>query len=193
MHSARKPLWAASLIFLVLLSMAAGDRLYAAEEGGKQPVELSLAGGAMTLTAPGDWVKKQPRINFIAYEFALPAAEGDETDGRLTISQAGGSVQVNIDRWISQFKQPEGVKPVIGEQKIAGQTVHTVDLSGTYAEFRGPRVGTVQRENYRMLGAIVVTAEHGQHFIKLYGPRKTVAAHEKEFEKFLGSLKVKEK
>ena len=186
-NSLRRVLSAATVFALLFASSAAAE--------DKKPIDIAIAEGEITLSAPGQWEKKEPRNRIIEVEIAVPAVEGDEVDGRLTIMQAGGSVEDNIGRWIGQFKQPDG-KPtgdraVIDEKEIAGQKVHTVDISGTFADRRGPFAPAVQRENYRMLGAIIVTEDHGQQFIKLYGPRKTIAANEEAFSTFLNSLKVK--
>lgn len=78
--------------------------------------------GAVQLKAPEGWTRKQPRSQFIAAEFALPKAEGDELDGRLTVSLAGGSVADNVKRWRDQFGgKPE--KDQQQEQEIAGLRV----------------------------------------------------------------------
>src|SRR3989304_7642307 len=55
------------------------------DSGG--PVELD----AITLTAPAGWPQMPPSSSFVSAEFALPRAEGDDADGRLTISTAGGA------------------------------------------------------------------------------------------------------
>ena len=165
-----------------------------AEEEAK-PTTFTIADGDISLQAPGSWMKKQPANRIIEVEFAVPKIEGDSSDGRLTIMRAGGSVEDNISRWIGQFKQPDGKstrdRAVVAEEEVDGQTVHMVDISGTYSDRRGPFAPAVERENYRMLAAIVVTKDHGQQFIKLYGPRKTIAANEKAFDDFVKSLKVK--
>jgi hypothetical protein len=163
------------------------------EEAKTQPV--SLADGKLTMTAPADWAVKKPTVNFIEAEFATPAAEGDEIDGRLTIMQAGGGVEANIDRWLGQFTQPDGKstkeRAIIAKQEIAGQEVHTVDISGTFSDRRGPLAPAIERKDYRMLGAIVVTEDLGQYFVKYSGPRKTVAENEAAFGEMLKSIKVK--
>jgi hypothetical protein len=41
-----------------------------------------------------------------------------------------------------------------------------------------------------MLGAIIVTDKVGQYFVKLYGPRKTIAANEKAFLDMIEGLEV---
>jgi hypothetical protein len=169
---------------------------HAADKADAKPTPMSLAGDNVSLTAPADFIAKKPGNNIIAYEFSAPKVEGDERDGRLTVMTASGSVDANIDRWIAQFSQPDG-KPTkdrteIKKETIGGQEVHIVDISGTFSDRPGPFAPGVNREGYRMLGAIIVTADHGQHFLKFYGPAKTIAAHEKAFDALVKSLKVAE-
>ena len=145
--------------------------------------------GAIQLKAPDGWTRKQPRSQFIAAEFALPKAEGDELDGRLTVSLAGGSVEDNVKRWRDQFGgKPE--KDVQQEQEIAGLKVTVVDFIGTFSDQPGPFAPAVERPGYRMLAAIVPVGEQ-LHFIKSYGPQKTMSDHEDAFHAFLQSLQKK--
>ena len=148
--------------------------------------EVDLDG--VRLTAPGNWVRKAPRVEFIRAEFGLPRAEGDGADGRLTVSVAGGSLKDNVDRWRKQFAgKPE--KESQERLKASGVDVTLVDLSGTYNDQQGPFAPATERPGYRMLGAIFDVG--GQlHFIKAYGPAKTMAAHAGEFRAFVESLKL---
>jgi len=149
-----------------------------------------VTAGAIRLTAPDGWVRKQPRSQFVEAEFALPKAEGDAADGRLTISLAGGSVTDNVSRWRDQFGgQPE--KDAQQEMDLAGWKVTVVDFVGTYADQPGPFAPAVERPGYRMLAAIVPVGEQ-LHFIKAYGPQKTMTDHEDAFHAFLRSLKGKQ-
>ncbi|MDX1962915.1 MAG: gluconolactonase [Pirellulales bacterium] len=163
----------------------------------KKGETIALADGQLALVAPADWVRKKPKSNIIEHEFAQPAAEGETIDGRITIMGAGGEVQANIDRWINQFQQPDGSatkeKAKVEKKTIAEMEVHVVDISGTYMDSpAGPFAGgkTVPREDYRMLGAIIIAPKLGNYFIKFYGPAKTVAAGEPGFAKMLETLKV---
>lgn len=157
--------------------------------------EVTISDTKLQLVYPKGWARKQPRSRIVEHEFAAPKAEGDDADARVTIMGAGGGVQANIDRWIDQFKQADGSssrdKAKIEKGNVAGQEVTTVDISGTYKDQPGPFAPAVQRENYRMLGAIIATKENGQYFVKMYGPKKTMAAHEKAFFGFVESLTVK--
>jgi len=77
---------------------------------------------------------------------------------------------------------------MVGKSKVIW-----VDIKGTLLDRAGgPMAGgeVVERENYRMLAAIVQTGEHGQYFIKLYGPSMTVTKNEAAFRGFVESLKV---
>ncbi|MBW3597616.1 MAG: hypothetical protein KY475_10110 [Planctomycetes bacterium] len=156
--------------------------------------KIALADGKLTLVPPAAWERKEPSVRIIEHEFAIPAAEGDDNPGRLTIMGAGGSVEANIDRWIGQFEQPDGAsskdRTKVDKLTVDGQTVHLVDITGTYKDQRGPFAPAVMREDYRMLAAIIATEQSGRYFVKLYGPKKTIAANEKAFRAMVESLDV---
>lgn len=183
----------ASLLVSLLASARADD--------AKHPERISLGEGAVSLPVPQGWVAKQPRVRFIEHEFEVPPAEGDERPARVTMMGAGGSVEANIDRWAAQFSQPDGSstreKLKTKKLKVEGQDVTLVDISGTYDDKPAPQVPGpgVQRENYRMLAAIIQTHEGdrptGNYFIKLYGPAKTVEAQDPKFVKMIEELKTK--
>ncbi len=152
-------------------------------------------GGTFQLQAPANWTSRQPRTRIVEHEFAVPKSDGDEQEGRVTVMGAGGGVEANIDRWIQQFSQPDGSatkdKAKIEKREIAGQKVTFVDLSGTYMDRPAPMAPGVERPHYRMLGAIVETKQNGNHFIKFYGPERTVTANADAFAKMLDSLRQK--
>jgi hypothetical protein len=157
--------------------------------------DMELADGKLVVTTPESWKKKMPRSRIIEHEYEVPAVEGDEQAGRMTVMGAGGSIEDNIGRWVSQFDL-KGGKPKKEETKVAGQKVYLVDISGTYKDTppgAGPFSGAkpILRQNYRMLAAIIATEKDGQHFIKFYGPKATVAKNEEAFKKMIDSLKVK--
>ena len=147
--------------------------------------EVSL--GPARLTASESWLRKQPAQSFILAEFGLPRVEGDPSDGRLTVSSVGGSVEENVKRWRGQF----GGKPQKESQdqvEIAGIQVTLVDFSGTYVDRRGPMTPVVQRPDYRLLGAIL-PIEGRFYFVKCYGPERTMAEHADEFHALVRSLR----
>ncbi len=185
--------------YLTLLSLVLGGfatRCSAADE----PITLELGEeGKLTLQAPADWTKKKPATNIVQYEFAIPKVEGDEADGRVTVMGAGGSVEANIERWIGQFQTAEGKalpkeKARVDKTKVGKFEVHLVDLNGTYKDTAGgPFAGgkTTLRDDYRMLGAIIIGGDQGNYFVKAYGPKKTMDGQEKAFTTMIESLKSK--
>jgi hypothetical protein len=141
------------------------------------------------LAAPAAWKRQQLSSQFVDAEFAIPRAEGDDQDGRLTVSRAGGSMNDNIERWRGQFGgKPE--KESKKEIEAAGFKITVVDYSGEFNDQRGPFAPATKRAGYRMLAAIIPVGDE-LHFVKCTGPEKTVAAHAEEFEAFLKSLQKK--
>ncbi len=161
--------------------------------------KYTIADGKFELTAPGSWLAKEPKVRIIDSEFEVPVAEGDDRPGRVTVMGAGGSIDANIDRWIGQFTQPDGSDSKkatkVKKMTVAGQDVHLVDVSGTYLDKPPFAGGGVERENYRMLAAIVETKQGGKkagnYFIKFIGPAHTVQDNEAGFQKMIESLSAK--
>ncbi len=180
-------------LFLSLAALMFAAAAATAEEGKPQP--FTIADGQLRMVAPENWKTMKPATNIVEHEFAVPASEGDEQPGRLTVMGAGGSVDANIERWYGQFSQPDGSstkdKAKVSKITVAGEEVHLVDISGTFKDQKGPFAPAVEREKYRMLGAILVTKKQGNYFIKLTGPRRTVGDNEEGFDKLVKSLEHK--
>lgn len=166
----------------------------AEEKPAAETRKIALADGKIELLAPEKWQKKQPRTRIVEFEFAATASDGDMIDGRLTVMGAAGGVDANIARWVGQFTQPDGkaTSDVMKSEDIeaGGAKIRLVDLKGTYKDQAGPMSPAVMRENYRMLGAIVITDDLGHYFLKFYGPEKTIGDNEAAFREMLGTLKV---
>ena len=156
------------------------------QENWKNPAEVDL--GQVHFTAPKVWLRKPRKSEFVMAEFALPRAEGDPADGRLTITSAGGTVEDNLNRWRGQFVgKPE--KDTQDSLDVSGNKATLVDFSGTYVVQNMAMGESTKAPNYRMLGAIVDVG--GQlYFVKAYGPAKTMATRADEFRAFVKSLKV---
>jgi hypothetical protein len=183
-------MYAEKLLILAMVLCSVGPAL-----AQDNPAAIELAGGRLELKAPESWVRKAPQTRIVEHEFAVPATNGDKTDGRFTIMAAGGTVDANVDRWYAQFSQPDGGstkdKAKVTKVKTAGLNVHLVDMAGTYKDQRGPVAPAVERPNYRMLAAIIETGGAGNYFLKFYGPEKTVAANEKAFLEMVKGLQKK--
>ena len=176
----------------LLLFVAAGFTHTAIADDG---AALKLADGKMEFTCPAGWKQTKPSSRILDHELAVPAVEGDSNNGRVTLMGAGGSVQANIDRWIGQFSQPDGKSTrkiaVIKEEKIAGQQVHLIDLTGTFKDQRGHVCAGDDAEELPDAGGHRGDRRTGSVLCEVYGPRKTVAANEKAFDQFINSLTLK--
>ena len=162
---------------------------------------IALAAGpvvaaGLTYTAPTGWKSTPTTSSMRTAQFVLPRAAGDAQDAELVVyyfGGSGGTVEANIERWLGQMQQPDG-KPssaVAQRQKrtVNGLAVTLVDVSGTYVAEMTP--GAAERHhspNFRLRAAVIETP-NGPYFIKLTGPAKTIAAHDKVFEQFLSSVK----
>lgn len=169
---------------------AAPDQMSAAAERPKADAESPnvVALDAFQLTAPASWPRKPVSSQFVLAEFALPRAAGDELDGRVTVSTAGGGVEANINRWKGQF-QPEPKSASQEQIEIAGVKATLVDLAGDFNDQRGPFAPGELRKSYRMIATILPVA--GQlYFIKATGPEKTIAANAEAIHAFITSAKT---
>lgn len=165
----------------------AGDAKDKTEADAAVPKELKLEG--VSVFVPQNWKQATPANKIIEAEFALPKAEGDQFDGRLTIMAAGGDTDANIDRWKSEF---------LGQTEIKTETLEVGTLEVTWVDIRGEWRGSASsqvksgpRPDYRMLAVIIPFSEMSSYFYKLTGPRETLAAHEEAFKSFVKSTRVK--
>ena len=156
---------------------------------------IALIAG-LTFTAPATWRSVPTSSSMRVAQYALPHAAGDTEDAEFVVyyfGGSGGTVEANIERWVGQMQQPDG-RPSSAVAKRQSRTVNglkvtLVDVPGTYVAEMTP--GSAQRRNSPNfhLRAAVIETSNGPYFIKLTGPAKTVAASEKQFEAFLGSVK----
>ncbi|MFK7770128.1 MAG: hypothetical protein AB8B55_23160 [Mariniblastus sp.] len=149
--------------------------------------QVKVAEGKIVFDYTNDWEKVKPANRLLETEMKIPRVGADKQDGRLTIMGAGGSVDANIERWEGQFN---GAK---AERFNYPDNVTVVHIAGTFMDAPGgPFSGKpkIERKNYRMLAAIIQTKEHGNYFVKLYGPHATISENESLFSEMIGSMKV---
>lgn len=163
---------------------------------GQTPSEAPNSIAGIAWQVPEGWtVGAQRQMRAATYEIA--AAEGDPEGAECAVfyfgPDQGGSVEANIDRWISQFQQADGgeSKDVAkrGSMEVDGLKCSTVEVTGNYTGAMGPMGGDQSaKENFRMLGAIV-EAPKGAVFFKMYGPDKTVESAHAAFNAMVKSVK----
>ena len=159
-------------------------------------VALLLASG-LTFTTPDGWTSKPSTSSMRVAEFTLPRAAGDADDAQLIVyyfGGSGGSVDANMQRWISQMEQPDGrLSSAVAKKesrKVNGLAVSLVDVSGTYtAEMSPGSASHLNKPHFRMRAGVVETSR-GPYFIKLTGPERTVAKWDAAFTQFVSSFKL---
>src|SRR5439155_19010027 len=98
----------------------------------------------------------------------------------------GGGAQANVDRWLSQFKEPrEKLNSKVDTAKINDRTVTFVQAEGTYMSGMpgGPKT---PQPNTMLLGAILESAK-GNVFVRMTGPARLVKEAQAEFKKMIES------
>ncbi len=148
----------------------------------------SVAG--ISWTVPSGWQAQAPRQMRVA-TYSIPAANPDAETGECAVfyfgSDQGGNVDMNIERWASQFEGSP--KPERSTKNVNGLDVSMVKIGGTFLAPGGPMMQSQgKKEGYRLLGAIVAAPE-GSVFFKFTGPSAVVSKAEKDFNGMIDSIK----
>ncbi|MFQ5651466.1 MAG: hypothetical protein ACE5IY_16145 [bacterium] len=185
------------LVFLIALFFACGQQpSQEAQQPDTSTLEESKTPGELTWQAPAGWIEESPTSTMRKAQYRLPKAEADSEDGSVIIfyfQGQGGSVQANLERWYSQFAQPDG-RPTretadAKTTEVNNLTQTVVDIHGTYLFRPRPMAPTAtEKPNTRML-AVVIETDSGPWFVKFVGPEKTVAKWEDSFRDFLASFR----
>jgi len=156
------------------------------------PVEI----GGLKSTPPANWKDKATTSQLQVKAFTLPGTEGGKDDATLTVyffQGQGGGVEENVKRWKGMFQPPAGKNiddvAKTEELTVGGAKVTVLDVSGTYLFKARPMDTQAEpRPDHRMLAVFFPTAK-GPYYMRLVGPAKTVAAHEKGFLEWLKNFK----
>ncbi len=146
--------------------------------------------------APASWQKVESPSKMRKATFKIPRAAGDSEDAELSVMSAGGSVDMNIERWAGQFGK-KGADVTRTARKVGDLAVTLVEVKGVYAGSGMPGTDPgPPKEGWALLGAIVVgpgasPGPSGTTFFKMTGPEKTVAAAKPDFDKFVGSMRLR--
>lgn len=159
--------------------------------------ELKLAG--LTMTVPDGWVAEQAAPGPMApvAVFSLPKVEGDAADCSVRITffpGMKGKDDINIDRWLNMVTQADGKPHTRETAKLTTTTIDhvrltTVDMSGTVDSGMGG--GEMEMKDSRQIAAIV-DHPRGPHYVKVFGPAKSMEKWAGSIEAFLKSAKAGE-
>jgi len=149
--------------------------------------------GGLSWEAPEAWTSQAKPMR--AANYTVPGADGAEP-GECAVyyfgAGQGGGVEANMERWIGQFRAPDG-GPADALAERSGKTVNGVEvelleLTGTYLfkPFPMARQAT-EKPGYMMLAAIAEGAD-APVFFKLTGPEETVEAARADFDAMIESI-----
>ena len=159
--------------------------------------EKQLVSGEISYSIPAGWQSEKPKSSMRKAQYRIPGFEGaDDAEMNVFVFPGtGGTVQANIDRWISQFKQPDGSdskeKAKLINITVNNMSVTKMYVTGTYLKSSSPMMMGGSKEElpeYAMLAAIVET-KRDPWFFKMTGPQKTIDSWQHEFDKFVNSFK----
>ncbi len=184
-------------VLLLALLMGACSQNGEIPEGDPIPLDggFGVPGdqrGGLEFQMPEGWVREQPSSAMRHSQYLLPGGETGGDAELAVFTNIGGSVRQNVDRWINQFTiedgRPANEAAEVVTREIHGFRVTLVDVSGSYNAAMGPMAagGGESRPGYRMLAAVIETPQ-APWFLKLTGPRETVARWESSFEEFVES------
>jgi hypothetical protein len=158
----------------------------------------TIDAGGLTFQAPASWKSSQPSSVMRRAVLKVEPVPGDDDPAELVVFAfpgGAGTVEANIKRWQSQFKDPDGNPPKIESKTVKGKNVEVtrVETSGHYFPSQLPgQPKQADKPNYRLLGAIVQSGTTG-YFFKMTGPDKTMRAARAAFDELIASMKVTEK
>jgi hypothetical protein len=141
--------------------------------------------------APATWQKAENPSPMRKATYKIPRAQGDAEDAELSISQAGGSVDMNVTRWKGQFEMKDEGAVKRSERKVGDLKVTVVEMKGVFngSGMPGGPPGA-PKPNFALLGAIIETSG-SPWFFKMTGPEKTVEAAKADFDRFVDSIRPK--
>jgi hypothetical protein len=168
------------------------EALSAANEINGEGQALEFNG--VKFIAPASWQKK-PASGMRAAELKAQAPDTDGPDGECTVvvftfkPGEGGNTQMNVDRWVAQFKSDGGEppEPEVGRRQISGLPVTTVALEGTYTEMTPNGAASTARRNWGFRAALVESSR-GNIILRMTGPRDAVNALQSQWSGMIDGM-----
>lgn len=134
---------------------------------------------------PATWIWQPPSTQFALADYVVPGRDGAD-QGRIRVSQAGGSLDMNIARWKSQFRadaQGGEVDPKITEVEAGDIVIDVVEFAGEYQAMGSPSFTPGQ---IMIVGIVPGNTQHV--FIRFTGPAATVEANREAFLEMLRGI-----
>jgi len=174
----QRALLASSLVFFLNLNLFAADA----------PKTFSVS--EFTFTRPADWEWVPTTSQMRKAELKVESKDKKEKAEVIFFhfgESNGGGTQANVERWLSQFKEPrEKLNSKVDTAKINKRAVTFVQAEGTYLSGMpgGPKT---PQPNSMLLGAII-ESEKGNVFVRMTGPVAVVKGAQSDFKKMIESV-----
>lgn len=137
-----------------------------------------VAEAEFTYDTPVNWSEEPPKSSMRLLQFAVGEGEGK---AELTISRAGGSIEMNMSMWQSQVES-ESSEDAATKIIDAAEDQTVNGLGGKVYSLDGPSGKSILLTEVPQEGAMSV-------FIKLAGPTETIVSQRESYIKFISSLK----
>jgi hypothetical protein len=155
------------------------------------PAPAQQGGADLAWDVPAAWETVANPSPMRKATYKVKRAEGDPEDAEMSVSQAGGSIDANVQRWVGQFEPKAGADPKRSQRTVGDLKVTVVEVQGTFQSGM-PGMGPAEpKKGWALLGAIVETPAGQSWFFKLTGPEKTVAAAKTDFDKLVDGFRLK--
>ena len=143
--------------------------------------------GEFTFQRPNNWawIKSSSAMRVAQLQVTQPgASEPAQVMFFYFGPSDGGSIQANVERWFSQFKESKKeINARVDESLVKGRRVTFVQGEGTYLNGSpgGPKSA---KPNFVLMGAIL-ESKQGNVFIKMTGPSALTKAAIPTFKKMV--------
>ncbi|MEI6236540.1 MAG: hypothetical protein WCT04_26075 [Planctomycetota bacterium] len=175
------------MVSFVLLMVVCGVSF--AEDAKTKSVEFGK-GTKHTVVMPETWKSTIPESGMRQMEVTVPKAGDDKEDGEISVFMfpSGGGLAGNLPRWTGSFGGQDSLKSQYKVKTAGGVEADIAVLEGPYKGMSKDGPMTTAKENFKMLGAVIIT-DKGEFYFKLIGPKATVEASKAAFDKAIESFK----
>lgn len=154
---------------------------------------LQVAGIAFTVSE--DWQNVKTSNSIRVAEYKLPGSGGPAEMAIFFFGKdQGGGMEDNIRRWAGQFSDPNTTQPGAQVARVETNKLRTalVKTEGTYtpANMGGMAPAAEPKDNYALFGLVVEGGPEGSVFVRVTGPKATMAEQDETLEKMAQSVRV---
>ncbi len=145
----------------------------------------------LTAPKPVTWIEHPPTSSMRAANYTVPGRDGNEAAHIVVFyfgPTQGGTIEDNISRWRSQFKETDSgdlPEPKDDRFEVDSMAVTLVELAGEWQE-----MGSVSFTPDQVFLSAIVEAPVGKIFIRFTGSTATVEANREEFLGMIRNLRT---